>query len=59
MIKEVTVTFSIGFRWWVRWYLYGLLIACWIFRHKPDEKRIGRWIERGLFVKSKRAPDAS
>lgn len=59
MSQDVTITLSVGFRWWVRWCLYALLIACSITGRMPNHKRVARWIERGLYVKSKRAPDAS
>jgi hypothetical protein len=33
-------------RWWFRWYLFGLAVACWITSRDPDETRVLHWLNK-------------
>lgn len=52
MVASVTATISIRLRWWLRWYLYGVVIAHCITGCRPSEEHLAWWIERGLYFKT-------
>lgn len=44
-IENVRV--SMHHAWWLRWYLKGLVVACWLTGCAPNEKRLYWWIKHG------------
>lgn len=46
-----TVTASIGWRWWVRWYLRAVVWFARVTGMEPDWQRVEWWIRRGLVVR--------
>lgn len=49
-----TVTASIGWRWWVRWYVRALVWFARVTGMEPDWQRVEWWIRRGLVVRTER-----
>ena len=37
-------------RWWLKYYLAGVLLACHLTGRDPHLGRVTRWIERGIVV---------
>lgn len=37
-------------RWWLKYYLGGVLVMSYITGRDPDMPRVMRWIERGIEI---------
>jgi hypothetical protein len=48
------VTASIGWRWWVRWYLRAVVWFARVTGTEPNWQRVEWWIRRGLVARVKR-----
>lgn len=44
------VTVHIRHRWWLMPYLRTLFLFCWIFRMTPDQAKLERMIQRGIYA---------
>lgn len=45
----------IGIRWWLKWYLFGVLQMCRITGLQPDPAKVQYWSKRAVYVKVIRA----
>ena len=34
--------------WWLRWYLVGVVLMCWMTRMQPNEERFRYWIRKAI-----------
>jgi hypothetical protein len=46
-----TAPVQLRWRWWLRWYLYGVVTMHALTGLRPDMDRVTWWIRRGLTVK--------
>lgn len=46
-MARVTATIVCRHRWWLKYYLTGVLVVSHITGREPDLGRVFRWIERG------------
>lgn len=46
----VTATIVCRHRWWLKYYLAGVLAMSHLTGREPDLARVMRWIERGVVV---------
>ncbi len=49
-MARVTVMIVCRPRWWLNYYLSGVLVMSRITRREPDMGRVFRWVERGIEV---------
>ncbi|MFV3286894.1 hypothetical protein ACNFCI_23035 [Pseudomonas sp. NY15356] len=49
-MERITATISCRQRWWLKYYLTGVLVMTHIAGREPDLARVMRWIERGILV---------
>ncbi|MDH0025367.1 hypothetical protein [Pseudomonas monteilii] len=49
-MARVYATIVCRHRWWLKYYLAGVLTASHITGRQPDLARVMRWIERGIVV---------
>ncbi|MBF8726110.1 hypothetical protein [Pseudomonas putida] len=49
MVK-VYATIVCRHRWWLKYYLAGVMLACHLTGRDPHLGRVTRWIERGIVV---------
>lgn len=38
-------------RWWLRWYLAGVLLMTWVTGLPPNKDRLSFWVMRGIKIK--------
>ena len=50
-MAQSTFTITLSLRWWLRYYLYGVVLMCWLTGCEPRADRLGYWIARGTKVK--------
>ncbi|WP_273861937.1 hypothetical protein [Pseudomonas sp. LA5] len=43
-----TLTVTIRMAWWVKPYLYGVLLTARLTGRQPDPDRVGAWVQRGM-----------
>lgn len=49
-MARVTATIVCRHRWWLKYYLAGVLIMTHFTGRDVNPKRVARWIERGIKV---------
>lgn len=49
-MAKVYATIVCHHRWWLKYYLAGVLLACHLTGRDPHLGRVTRWIERGIVV---------
>lgn len=49
-MARMTATITCRHRWWLKYYLAGVLAMSHLTRREPDLARVMRWIERGIVV---------
>jgi len=49
-MAKVYATIVCRHRWWLKYYLAGVLLACHLTGRDPHVGRVTRWIERGIVV---------
>lgn len=49
-MTKVYATIICRHRWWLKYYLAGVLLACHLTGRDPHLGRVTRWIERGIVV---------
>ncbi len=49
-MAKVYATIVCRHRWWLKYYLAGVLLACHLTGRGPHLGRFRRWIERGIVV---------
>ncbi|MGG5288832.1 hypothetical protein [Pseudomonas shirazensis] len=49
-MARITATITCRHRWWLKYYLAGVLVMSHITGRKPNLARVTRWIERGIVV---------
>lgn len=49
-MARVTATIVCRHRWWLKYYLAGVLVVSHITGREPDVGRVCRWVERGIEV---------
>ena len=49
-MATVTARIVCRHRWWLKYYLAGVLAMAHITGREPDLGRVSRWIERGIRV---------
>ncbi|WP_198528914.1 hypothetical protein [Pseudomonas fulva] len=49
-MAKVYATIVCRHRWWLKYYLAGVLLACHLTGRDPHLDRVTRWIERGIVV---------
>ena len=47
--SRITVTISVS--WWLRLYLYALIVWCTVTGMVPSEERLLYWVNKGLSVR--------
>lgn len=47
-MAKVCATIVCRHRWWLKYYLAGVLLACHLTGRDPNLGRVTRWIERGI-----------
>lgn len=50
MSDTATITVEISIAWWLRPYLAGVSLMCWLTGLEPDEARVCYWVRKGLKV---------
>lgn len=50
MANIVSVTVSVRTSWWLRWYIKGVVVMCYLTGCVPNEKRLYWWVKRGTRV---------
>lgn len=50
-MKPLQVKVKIAF--WLKWYLSGVVLMCWLTKMRPDEQKLRYWIGRAVKVKVK------
>ena len=35
-------------KWWLKLYLSGLSMVCWLTGNNPDWNKVNAWVERGI-----------
>lgn len=46
-----TVTFTISQRWWLKHYLFGVMLMARAMRCEPNWDRVGYWVGKGIRLK--------
>lgn len=49
-MARVTARIVCRYRWWLKFYLTGVLLMCHLTGRDPHLGRVMRWIERGIVV---------
>lgn len=49
-MARVNATIVCQHRWWLKYYLAGVLLMSHVTGREPDLARVMRWIERGIVV---------
>ncbi|WP_169338824.1 hypothetical protein [Pseudomonas parafulva] len=49
-MAKAYATIAFRHRWWLKYYLAGVLLACHLTGRDPHLGRVTRWIERGIVV---------
>lgn len=49
MQRQVTIRVSVA--WWLRWYLSGGLLMCWMTGCRPHRERVAYWMRRAVRVR--------
>lgn len=49
-MARASVQVQVRCRWWLMPYLRTLLLFCWIFRMTPDQAKLERVIQRGIYA---------
>lgn len=49
-MARVYATITCRHRWWLKYYLGGVLVMSYITGRDPDMPRVMRWIERGIEI---------
>ncbi|WP_169738681.1 hypothetical protein [Pseudomonas fulva] len=49
-MAKVYATIVCRHRWWLKYYLAGVMLACHLTGRDPHLGRVTRWIERGIVV---------
>jgi hypothetical protein len=47
-MATTTITLTIKVRWWLRWYLAGVLLTSRVTGLVPDLAKVDYWIGRGV-----------
>lgn len=37
--------------WWLKPYLYGVIMTAWLMRAKPDPVKVEHWVRRAIKLK--------
>lgn len=45
------ITISLRLRWWLRYYLYGVMLTAWMTGRQPDPEKLGYWVAKGVKVR--------
>lgn len=49
-MATVTVTIVCRQRWWLKYYLAGVVAVAHVTGREPDPERVSHWIDRGIKV---------
>lgn len=44
------ITIKLTLKWWLRYYLYGVVLMAWLTGQEPDTDKMGHWIAKGTKV---------
>ncbi|MDP9557841.1 UNVERIFIED_ORG: hypothetical protein J2W65_003489 [Pseudomonas parafulva] len=50
-MAKVHVTIVSRQRWWLKYYLAGVLVVSHLTGRKPDPARVSFWVKRGITLK--------
>lgn len=50
-MAHVSVTITCRHRWWLKYYLAGVLVVSHLIGRKPDPARVSCWVKRGITLK--------
>lgn len=46
--SSLSVEFKVS--WWLKWYLYGVILTAALTRARPDEDKLQYWIGRAMKI---------
>lgn len=47
-MAKVSITIRVKVKWWLKLYLSGLSMVCWLTGNEPDWDKVNAWVERGI-----------
>lgn len=53
-MASINLAAVVRFRWWLRCYLFGVVLASRLTGLEPDWERVERWVKRGMVVRIER-----
>ncbi|GGJ06446.1 hypothetical protein [Halopseudomonas pertucinogena] len=56
MAKHPTITLQVRVVWWLKWYMAGVILMCWLTGLDFDEVKVRQYVRRGLRAKVIRHP---
>lgn len=51
MRKSVSITVSVRFRWWFKYYLFGIHAMIFLTGREPDGDKLDYWIRKAVVLK--------
>jgi hypothetical protein len=51
MKKTTTITVSIKFRWWFKYYILGIQTMAFLTCREPDGDKLDYWIRKAVIIK--------
>lgn len=53
-MASINLAAVVRFRWWLRYYLFGVVLTSRLTCLEPDWERVERWVKRGMVVRIER-----
>lgn len=45
------ITLKLTVAWWLRYYIYGVVLMCWMTGAGVNEERVSKWMRRAMKVR--------
>lgn len=49
------ITLKLTVAWWLRYYIYGVVLMCWMTGCEPRADRLGYWVAKSVRVRHERS----
>lgn len=54
-MAKAQITLVVGFAWWWRWYVRGVVLTVWLTGREPDLDKLAYWAGRAVRVRQVRS----
>ena len=47
-MAQASMTIKVKVKWWLKLYLSGLIMICWLTDNEPDVDKVQFWLNKGI-----------